>query len=210
MPAHESFEQLCALAVTGDLEPEEFRLLGEHLYECTSCQASYRDFHAIMDRGFPALEPRRKPGWSLPRFGMKKRFAARAGKEGVPIERSNRRQSGMWRILAPATVSTVAAPVLAFLLVGLMGYGWRVYRAAQDRQAQAASRIATLSAEVAELRQRLDARGNQFLISEPAANPIERRPATADRERELGNQLSLLRQDYAAVVAGKSHLEERV
>src|SRR5262245_8999627 len=115
MSAHESFEQLCALAVTGDLEPEEFRRLGEHLYECASCRASYRDFHAIVERGFPTVEPERAVGWSLPRWGMKRRFIERASKEGIRIQESRRVRNRTWRILVPATA--------ALLLIGLVGYG---------------------------------------------------------------------------------------
>src|SRR5215510_13016604 len=88
MSDHEWFEQLSALAVTGDLEPEEFRQLGEHLYECPRCRASYQNFHAIIERGLPTLKLPRPARWSLRRFGMKKRFVERARKEGIPIEGS--------------------------------------------------------------------------------------------------------------------------
>src|SRR5215831_8502891 len=104
MSDHEWFEQLCALAVTGDLEPEEFRELGEHLYECAQCRASYQDFHAIMERGLPTLKPPRPMGWPLRRFGMKKRFLERARKEGIAIEKSGLRNQTSMRLLAAAVV----------------------------------------------------------------------------------------------------------
>jgi hypothetical protein len=196
MSAHESFEQLCALAVTGDLEPEEFRRLGEHLYECAECRAAYRDFHAIVEQGFPVLEPARSAGWSLPRLGMKTRFAKRAAKEGIRIEKSNA-VNNAWRLPALAT---------AALVIGLVVYGAYLYRSIQDREQDAASQIVSLTNTVRELEQRLSQ------TPSPAAAPslVQTEPAPADREPQLENVLSLLRNDYDAAVASKSDLESRI
>jgi anti-sigma factor RsiW len=65
MSAHEPFEQLCALAVTGELNPEEYQQLSEHLSECASCRACYGDFHTIIVTGFPSLERPSKARWSF-------------------------------------------------------------------------------------------------------------------------------------------------
>src|SRR5262245_54330930 len=147
MSAHESFEQLCALAITGDLDPEEFRRLGEHLYECVSCRASYRDFHAIVERGFPAAGPERATRWSLSRWGIKKRFVERALRQGIRIQESRREWTRVWRILAPASA--------VVLLIGLAGYGAVVYRTFRNGQRDAAREIALLSSKVGELERRL-------------------------------------------------------
>jgi archaellum component FlaC len=197
MSAHESFEQLCALAVTGDLEPEEFRRLGEHLYECASCRAAYRDFHAIVERGLPAIEATRPTRWSFPRWGMKKRFAQRAAREGIAFQ-SSRKWTRAWHVLAPATA--------ALLVIGLLGYASYVYRSIQDRQRAADSRIAVLSNTVTELERRLSER--QAPAPSPAIAPSQ--PLSSDREQELQRQLSLLRDDYDAAVAGRSEFENRI
>ncbi len=200
MSAHESFEELCALAVTGDLEPDEFKKLGEHLYECESCRASYRDFHAILEQGLPALEHRRASGWLPPRFGMKKRFAARASKEGVLIAQPKQRSSRMWWILVPAT---------AVLLVGLTNYEWRADRAGEQQQSDAANRIAFLSRRIAELEQRMEQR-------EPASDPSQLDPLPkpeselSGRELELNRQVGLLRRSYESALSERGQLEERV
>ena len=57
MSSHESFEELSALATTGDLDEEQFRRLQEHLLECSECRTAYDDFHFIVEQGFPVLEP---------------------------------------------------------------------------------------------------------------------------------------------------------
>src|SRR5262249_26615517 len=124
MSDHEWFEQLSALAVTGDLEPEEFRLLGEHLYECARCRTSYQDFHAIIERGLPTLQISSLPGWSLRGLGMKKRFLERARKEGILIAPSAVRNQSRLRLLAAAVVTC---------LVVLVGYGGHAHQQDRDR-----------------------------------------------------------------------------
>jgi hypothetical protein len=145
---HERFEKLCALAVTGDLEPEEFRLLGEHLYECARCRTSYQDFHAIIERGLPTLQISCRPGWSLRGLGMKKRFLERARKEGIPIAPSSLRNQFGLRLLVAAVVTC---------LVLLVGYGWHVLKQDRDRYLEAAGHVAALSKRVSELEQKIAA-----------------------------------------------------
>jgi hypothetical protein len=100
MSNHETFEQLSALATTGDLDPEQFRQLQEHLLECSSCREAYDDFHAIVERAFPALDSPAQGRWRvLPAFGLKRRFAARARKEGIQLRES----TGRPVILQPLT-----------------------------------------------------------------------------------------------------------
>src|SRR5688572_16301461 len=111
---HEFFEQLCALATTGDVSPDKFQQLQGHLLECAQCRASYGDFHAIVEQGFPSLE-RPAPLWSLPKIGLKRRFIARAAKEGISIEGTGNRPAGVRRILAICT--------LGILLLVCFGYG---------------------------------------------------------------------------------------
>jgi outer membrane murein-binding lipoprotein Lpp len=199
MSSHESFEQLSALATTGDLDAEQFRQLREHLLGCASCRAAYGDFHDVVERGFPVLE-RQVAGWSIPKIGLKKRFAARLLKEGITLQRSNPVRSNTWRILE-------AALLAGLLLIGLNN-GWRLSGSDEQQQAEAARQISLLSARIADLEQRQAKRD-----SEPARVSVERQPEqsqTTGSERELPGQLTRLRGDYEAVVAGKARLEESV
>jgi hypothetical protein len=148
MADHEWFEQLCALAVTGDLEPEEFRQLGEHLYECVECRASYQEFHTIIERGLPTLKVPRPTRWSIRRLGMKKRFLERARKEGLPINESRPKERTTLRLLS-AAVSTC----LALIVLGI--YGWHVHRLDHARYAEAADQTAALSSKLSELERKI-------------------------------------------------------
>src|SRR5262245_2981560 len=105
MSTHDHFEQLCALATTGDLSPDEFQELREHLLECDSCRASYGDFHSIVEQGFPVLE-RPHLRWSFPKIRLKKRFIGRAAKEGIAIVEL-REKPRMRTILATVAIGVV-------------------------------------------------------------------------------------------------------
>jgi predicted nucleic acid-binding Zn-ribbon protein len=198
MSAHEPFEELCALAVTGDLEPDEFRRLGEHLYECASCRAAYRDFHAILERGFPALDSRQSSAWSLSRIGMKKRFFAKAAKEGLHVARQSASSDGrLLRILAPATLAIL-------VVVSLAGYGWYLHGVNESREAAAANEIALLSSKVAELQERLGRQREPIPANAPTV------VIDSSRDSDLRKQLSALGKDYQEAIAYRSLLEERI
>jgi hypothetical protein len=199
MSAHEEFEQLCALATTGDLEPEEFKKLGAHLYECATCRASYRDFHAIIERGLPVLDAGRAPAWAMRGFGIKRRFAARAIKEGLQL-RTNRRQTRPWWILAPAAMTTL-------LLVVAADYGWNVYRTSQNRLTAAGNEIRALSHKVAELEQQLarqDAPVADIRLETPSVAP-----PPSGHDPELDTRLAELNSAREALLAERVRLEER-
>src|SRR5262245_10107760 len=201
MSAHDEFEQLCALATTGDLSSDEFRLLGKHLYECASCRASYRDFHAIIEHGLPISEPRHSPKSFFSRLGMKKRFLARAQREGVPIVDLKPRRARMWWIVAPTTVTVV-------LIFAALTHEWLVYQSRRAREAESAKLIAALSSKVTELERRLE-ENHQTPPSSVEPQPLPPAAADAARERDLETQLALLRNDYAALVAQKELLDQR-
>ena len=199
MSDHESFEQLCALATTGDLDTEEFRRLREHLLECASCRASYDDFQAIVERGFPALESPARTRWLLPKFGFKKRFNARARKEGIALHASSRSHGRTWRILE--------VTALMLLVIGL-SYSWRMSQSAEDRRAEAASQIAALSSKITDLEKQLSERREPEAAAAPAPAPTP--PVDSAREQDLERQLALLRSDYDNALTGRNLLEESV
>jgi cell division protein FtsB len=197
MSTHERFEQLCALATTGDLSPDEFSQLREHLLQCTSCRAAYGDFHSIVEQGFPALERPKLP-WSFPKIGLKKRFAARAAKEGISIT-GVRERTGARRILVTAAVGV--------FLAMLLGFGARWYRSALDREAAAASQIAALSEKIVNLERQLSAKpeAQPQLILPPAPIPI-----APQETGEQNVELSRLQRDYDASLTSRAQLEDAV
>src|SRR5262245_37503501 len=202
MSDHEWFEQLSALAVTGDLEPEEFRQLGEHLYECARCRASYQDFHAIIERGLTTLKLPRPARWSLRRFRMKKRFLERARKEGIPIEASGPRNQTTLPLLAAAVTTGLALAVFG-------GYGWHVHQLDQDRYSEAASQAAALSSKLSELERKISQRAEPAVKPRPVPDGT-RIDAGSTKVAELEIELARLRKDYDSVVAGREQLEQNL
>jgi DNA repair exonuclease SbcCD ATPase subunit len=193
MVAHEVFEQLCAMAVTGEITADEFRRLQEHLHECPSCRACYRDFHSILGDGLPIMAEPRGGRWSPRRFGLKKRFVERARKEGILVADSTR---PAWR--------TPWIPVTAALLALL---AWPAYRF-QGQRREADEKIALLSRRIAEL--------ERVVSEKPEPPPVQVPPQATrtgtpnDRGTELEKQLAAFRAQYDAALADKGRLEERV
>jgi hypothetical protein len=203
MSDHERFEQLCALAVTGDLDPDEFRQLGEHLYECPRCRASYQDFHAIIERGLPTLKVPPPARWSVRGFGMKKRFLARARQEGILIEESRPRNHKSLRLLAATAAAAVV--FMAFTL-----YGWYVHRLDQYRYAQAADQAAALSSRVSELERKISERAGAATKPMPEMSDGKPDDKRSEKVAELQTELTRLHKDYDNVVVGRQQLEERM
>jgi Tfp pilus assembly protein PilN len=204
MSAHEPFEQLCALAVTGDLNPEEYQRLAAHLAECASCRASYADFHTIIETGLPSLERPSQPRWSFRHLGMKRRFLNRAEREGIPIKRPDRRRSPKLRFFAPVTAACL-------VVIALSAYGWRLYQSSIARQQTAATKLTALSNKVADLERRLaDKVGSSVPTVQPSSGPTDPITSELNRVRDLQVQLSKLQTDYDAVLAERAELEGRI
>ncbi len=53
MSRHEHFEELCSLAVLGEVSPEELTELEKHLRECPECRIAYADFVALAGEHLP-------------------------------------------------------------------------------------------------------------------------------------------------------------
>jgi anti-sigma factor RsiW len=56
MSRHEHFEELCSLAVLGEVSPDEWTELEEHLGQCPECRAAYADFVALTAEHLPAAD----------------------------------------------------------------------------------------------------------------------------------------------------------
>src|SRR5713226_9328790 len=127
MSKHEEFEDLCALAATGQLAPDEERRLGEHLDACQSCRAACEEFSVIL-RELPAsdrdiLEP--DVVRQVEKDGFRDRFLARARADGrrfsEDVEKDTRTVSwGFFRWLH--TYQGIAAGLMIALLAGVVAY----------------------------------------------------------------------------------------
>jgi hypothetical protein len=115
---HEQYEELCALAASGQATADELTDLRSHLEGCPSCRSATYDFTQISAQGLSQLAAKRLH-CEIP-SGMTQRFVARARSEGIEMSRENvppinkPRRVGVF-----ASVCAVAAIVVlaAFLVV---------------------------------------------------------------------------------------------
>lgn len=114
MSTHEHYEELCALAATGQASEPELEDLRSHLEECPSCRAAAYDFSTISSQGLATLAAKRLHN-PIP-AGMTPRFLARARSEGIVMSREARAAAGRQRwplVTRLAALGAVAAALLA-------------------------------------------------------------------------------------------------
>lgn len=116
MHTHEHYEELCALAATGQLEPGERVQLEEHLADCSPCRELLGDFSGTSVQLFLAGAEQRPP--NVP-DGLNERFVARARSEGISISPAvltvARSQIPLWK----SSAAVVAAAALLSLMIGM-------------------------------------------------------------------------------------------
>lgn len=125
MPQHDHFEELCALALSGQLSADESKRLDEHATMCASCRTMLSRFQQIVVDVLPEVGvkhfPVKVPG------GMRDRFVARAHSEGLLLagritEKTKREQ--LWR----AALTWQVAVATAALMIGILflEFVWKV------------------------------------------------------------------------------------
>ena len=87
MNTHEQYEELCALAASGQASPDELTDLRAHLENCPSCRSAAYDFTQISAQALSQLAGKRLH-CQIP-SGMTQRFIARARSEGIEMTREN-------------------------------------------------------------------------------------------------------------------------
>ncbi len=117
MNTHEQYEELCALAASGQASADELDDLRSHLEGCPSCRSAAYDFTQISAQGLSQLAAKRL-NCEIP-SGMTQRFVARARSEGIEISRENIAPIKPRRVGVFASVCAVAAVIVlaAFLVI---------------------------------------------------------------------------------------------
>ena len=111
LKSHEHYEELCALAVSGQASEPDLADLNAHLESCPSCRALADDFTQLSAQSLSMLAAKRSQ-CQIP-SGMTQRFIARARSEGVamspePAARAIKRN----RTVLVMALGAVAAVVL--------------------------------------------------------------------------------------------------
>jgi hypothetical protein len=140
---HKSYEELCALAVTGQITGDAMKVLDQHVKDCPACQAFLDDLVSLKAHVTPVVAGSRTQFLSPPE-GIRERFLSRAASAGldlhpgVPVEATDRPQflaqteptglTGALRTLFNRILDwfdaapRFAAPVAAGLLCGVVGF----------------------------------------------------------------------------------------
>lgn len=119
MNTHEQYEELCALAASGQASPEELTDLRSHLEDCSDCRSAAYDFTQVSAQGLSHLAAKRLR-CQIP-SGMTQRFVARARSEGIEMTRESLpRPVPRNRYTFFGSIAAVAAIILiaAFLTIG--------------------------------------------------------------------------------------------
>jgi anti-sigma factor ChrR (cupin superfamily) len=114
--SHEHYEELCALAASGQASQPDLADLKAHLEGCPSCRSLADDFTQVSGQGLSMLAAKRSQ-CQIP-SGMTQRFIARARSEGIEMSRGTAaRVMKRNQTILVAAMGAVAAVVL---IVGIL------------------------------------------------------------------------------------------
>jgi hypothetical protein len=107
---HEQYEELSALAASGQASQDELEGLRSHLETCPSCRSAAYDFTQISAQALSSLAAKRLH-CQIP-AGMTQRFVARARSEGIELSRNNPQQITPPRRFARFMLAGAAAALI--------------------------------------------------------------------------------------------------
>src|SRR5262249_6271934 len=199
----EYFEELCALAASGQISEPEFVELQDHMRDCARCRSVHADFIDLLHSKLPLVASERigfsrLAGFFLERSSYHERFMARARKQGLAV--SKPLEIGFWAI----GYAQVAVLAMALLLVGvgLLGYALR----------RSNARNAILAADLAAMSERFSQRGSPQRIPAPletAPTPPVVAPAILPPVNNKP-ELDKAREAYAAAEARSKAVQEQL
>jgi len=210
----EYYQELCALAASGQISESEFVELQDHLQQCEECRSMYTEFIDLLHSKLPLVHPEvvgsaRLPGLFSERPSYRERFLARARKEGLRVSSPTLRnspshKSGIWSSLrlGYAQVATVAVAVL-LAAVGILAYNLRQSNLRYLNLASERSSVNTQARQEV-THESLEIRTVPGSVVAPTPAPTP--PNKTAAEAELGK----VRNDQAAADARSKTLEEQL
>ena len=194
---HEHFEELCAIAASGQISEAEFVELQDHLQQCSDCRSASSDFVDLVHDKLPLAHPdivgsSKLPGFFSETSSYRERFLARARMEGVavPLETSRRTvRGGLLSWLSPSSRKLQLAPigvVSLLVIVGVLSYA--LYE--NNR------RYTKLVSDHAELNRQLSQRAP--VVNLPRESPDPPAGLTSRVDRKTADELSRVRTENAA------------
>lgn len=213
----EYFEELCALAASGQISEPEFVELQDHMQHCAPCRSAYADFLDLLHNKLPLADPElmgssKRAGLFFKNSSYRERFLARARQRGLAVSHGARRDTlgsklGTW-LLPGLSYAQVAALAIALLLVtaGILSYSLR----------QSNARYRILAADMIAMRRQISqqdragrspAQESQS-ASLPSLDTDPTPPVAAASETDP--ELVKARQDYAAAEARAKALQEQL
>lgn len=212
----EYYEELCALAASGQIsEPELIELEG-HLQQCEECQSAYADFIDLLHHKLPLANPEVARASKLPGFlsessSYRDRFLARARKQGLAVSRrQGKRKVAIWSWLRLGYPQAATLAVVALLVtVALLAYNLHL---SNERYIKLASDTAAINAQ--SIQQSVEDRERNVPHETQAATPPLETPLTTAPGQTSGaatdNELAKVSVDRAAAEARSKTLEAQL
>jgi hypothetical protein len=134
---HEHYEELCALAATGQASESELQGLRSHLETCPNCRSVAYDFTQLSVQALSELAAKRLRS-EVP-AGMAQRFVARAHSEGIEISDEVRPKESVGNRDSPPKLVALGAAVATVVLLASFGiFKSKFQRPPTDREPMAA------------------------------------------------------------------------
>jgi hypothetical protein len=215
MSKHEEYEELCALAATGQLAPEEELRLSEHLDACPTCRATCEEFSVILrelptsDRGILEHDVVRR----IEENGFRDRFLARARTEGRRFSEEVRKDtySAPWAFFRwLPTYQGIAAGVMIVVLSSVVGFR-AFHHGATNPQVVDVGKMASAPADSNQMQNKDDKLAKRVSELQLANDTSQKTNAELTTENEqLLARLEALKKELEASRADKAELERTV
>ena len=192
MTQHDHYEHLCALASSGQIAPDELKLLKLHMQSCGECRNTYEDFNDIATHVLPEFGVERR-SLTTP-TGMTARFIARAHSEGIPLSRAPETTASEDHRRRLRVFLIAASPLLAFFLgARILRVHWSKRPPAQQAVSAGAQNPATAppaeltagtkqAAEIAALQRQVNALASEIKSAQRSLEDAESEKVESNRK----------------------------